>query len=474
VLVDREDITNLTTQEHVMNANRKYLALTAVIALITIGIGVFFFAGSTGSTAGGQISLSFDPEPGTYVVTATEPTGYRARDDKDGGASNNAGLTCSSVYLCIYLTATEVQDAAGNKSIVVTLAHVRPERVDELDDLWFEMTPPAAAEEETSLIEPADDDILIGEPGNDQLIDQQDDGGLDLDSSEVGDILIGDPSDDSLGNDVIFPPAPSLTQICVNTQHQPVPEQNAASGIWVRGEVYGLDGGWIFIEGPSINGGNPVEIPVNDGIFDAPLGINNYGDHDVTRFELLSNDPAANPVDLLPTLTGGPGAVFPVGPDNGPVFDNECFDFDPPVITDDTKTQPEAATELTAEEELALAMQAATTQVDMFLVDFVEDHTTNDAAGLLETLHPTVPLAFGDDTCSEYVARTTGSIAGATVLDVQLPQSIDMDTPNGAITFPEAIPFTVEFTLTDGSTVVNEANLALHDGELHWLTRCGN
>lgn len=498
-----------------MNFNRTSAALASVIALITIGIGVFFFSNGSGSTApaapsteqaitvkakdtngaalngvavqvngtgntkvasgtittGGQLSLSFDPKPGTYVVTATEPAGYRARDDKDGGASNNAGLTCSNVYLCIYLTATETQDASGTKSIVVTLAHVRPEQVSELDDLWFEMTPPGAAEEETVVEVDESDESLIGEPGRDVLV-----------GSGANDDLLGEPVDEDEANDEATTDEPvdevaldeviavGLRQVCINTQHQEVVDQNSASGIWVKGNVDGVDDGWIFVEGPTINNGNPVQIPVSNGVFDAPLGINSYGDHAVELFEVQSTDPSTTPTDLIPTLNMGPGTIFPVDSNEGPLFDTECFDFDPPAATD---VEQETAPEPTADEQAAQALTEAQAEVEMFLNGFVEDHTTTDTAGLLDTLHPAIPLAFGEDTCSEYVERTAGSITGVTVLSVELPQSIDMDTTNGPITFTDTTPFVAEFSLIDGTTMRSDANLAQHDGESHWLTRCG-
>jgi len=75
--------------------------------------------------------------------------------------------------------------------------------------------------------------------------------------------------------------------------------------------------------------------------------------------------------------------------------------------------------------------------------------------------------------CTRYVERTTGSIAGATVVEVGQIGPLEMNTPAGPIGFPESIPFTVEFTLTDGSSMTNEAHLPLHDGAVHWLTTCG-
>jgi hypothetical protein len=494
-----------------MNTNRTFAALATVTTLVTIGVGAFLFSSSTGSgntapadpttaqeititarhtnqaplggvaiqvngagktkvvsgttNRDGEIALSFDPEPGTYIVTATEPTGYRAQNDKDGKVSQKVGPMCQSVYLCIYLTATEVQDNAGNKTVVLTLTHVRKDQMSRLDDLWFEMEGPTAAEEETSFIDPADDEILIGEP-----VSETD----DTDETTAGevpsnDILQAEPVDEVTLDEVVLT---AMTKICVNAQHQPVAVPDSNSAMQVRGNVTGVDKGVIVVQGPTINNGDPVQITVENGQFDGPLGINQYGDHPIERFELQSSDPAVAPTDLISTLNMGPGTIFPVDSSEGALFETECFDFDAPA-TEATDAQPTAAPEQTADEQATQALTEAHVEVQAFLNGFVEDHTTGDAAGLIKTLHPAISLAFGADICSEYVTRTTGSITGATVLAVDLPQSINMDTPNGPITFTDAIPFTVEFSLVDGTTLVNDANLAQHDGVSHWLTRCG-
>ncbi|MDW3214830.1 MAG: hypothetical protein R8G01_12575 [Ilumatobacteraceae bacterium] len=427
-------------------------ALSGVAVRLLDATGATVTSGTTGST--GEASLSFTPKAGTYVVVADEPTGYRARDDKDGGATQVGGPPCDNVYLCIYLTVTEVQHADGTTSLTVEIEYVTPDQHGDLDDLWFEMTPPnAAGDEETSLVvdEPSDettaDETTADETADDETTD---DTGDDTDSA----------------TDEVAAGPPGLRQVCVDVRHAEVAEQNAASGIWVRGEVYGLDGGWIWVEGPTINGGEPVQVPVEDGAFETPLGINSYGEHELTRFDLQGAD-SSDPIDLLPTLDEGPGVVFPVDSDEGPVFDDECFDFDSQVDADDTADAADEQADAADERANAEA------EVEDFLIGFVDDHTTGNVDDLLATLHPSVPLAFGESVCSEYVARTAGSITGAETLSVGVPGPLDLDTPNGAITFPEAIPFTVEFTLTDGSTVTNDANLALHDGSAHWLTRCG-
>lgn len=497
-----------------MNTNRKFAALATLTTLITIGAGVFVFSNSSsGSTApadpataqevtikahdttqaplsgvavqvkdaknikvaggttrtNGEISLSFNPDPGTYIVTAIEPTGYRAQNDKDGKVSQTVGPSCQSVYLCIYLTATEVQDNAGVKTVELSLTHVRHDQIGELDDLWFEMEAPAAAEEETSFIDPADDETFIGEAGNDSLITEPGSDVL-IGSGDNDDLLRDsvDETDERVNQDILDEViVTGLSKLCLSVEHGRI-----SSDVLVSGEVDGVDDGTIFVQGPTINNGDPVQIPISDGVFDGPLGINQYGDHVVDLFEVQGSDTSVAPINLIPTINTGPGTIFPVDSNEGPIFDNECFDFDAAPI-DATDLVPTAVPEQTADEQVAEALTEARAKVQAFVDGFVEDHINADVAGLIDTLHPAVPVAFGEATCSEYVTRTTGSITGATVFTVEAPQSVDMDTPNGPITFPEAIPFTVEFSLGDGTTLVNDAHLAQHDGESHWLTRCG-
>lgn len=111
--------------------------------------------------------------------------------------------------------------------------------------------------------------------------------------------------------------------------------------------------------------------------------------------------------------------------------------------------------------------------VQGFLDGFVADHLTRDDQHLRETLHPAIPMAFGADVCGDYIGSTIGSITGAQLVSVGEVRELELATPHGPISFAEAIPFTVEFTLRDGTTVSNDAHLPIHDGGVHWLTTCG-
>lgn len=301
------------------------------------------------------------------------------------------------------------------------------------------MTPEAPSGSESATVTPAGADPAgqpdgVG-PTNDAITDSVDPA---AGPGPETDDLVDEPVVD------VDPVQPGLGRICPSVVHG-----DTSSGIWVRGEVYGLDGGWIWVEGPTINGGDPVRLPVSGGLFDGPLPITEHGNHLIERFELGSEQLDA-PIDLVPVLEQGPGVDFPVGPAEGPLFDTECFEIEPsgaPVQTPAT--------------------------VQAFLDDFVGAHRRNDVERLQSTLHPSIRLAYGDDVCTDYIQRTAGSIIAAQLLEASPLQALEMETPTGPLTFPEAIAFTVEFTLADGSTVVNDAHLPLHDGEVFWLTTCG-
>jgi hypothetical protein len=260
--------------------------------------------------------------------------------------------------------------------------------------------------------------------------------------------------------------APGLRQACFNTIHG-----DGESGIWVSGGTYGLDDGFIFIEGPTLNGGLPVEIPVSAGLFNGPLPITQFDDHTLETFDLGANPDGSDAVSVLPTLATGPGNVITVDASEGPNFDTECFDFDP------VEPAPDAAP-VESETEVAAGTpgDGATTPdqiVQEFMDSFAEQHRSGDSAALIDSLHPSVRIAFGEHVCSDYVINTTGSIAAATVSRADAPQELTLNTPDGPIIFPEAIPFTVEFTLTDGSTVVNDGHLPINGDDTYWLTMCG-
>ena len=315
------------------------------------------------------------------------------------------------------------------------------------------------------------DESLTGEPGSDVLSGASSDDLLDdeelqaiIDADALGDdydgvagAIIFDDDEaptgqerfDETAGDPERPVLPGLQSLCSSVVHG-----DASSDVWLNGKVSNLQDGWIFAEGPTFNGGEPVEIPISDGSFDASLPIVQYGDHALTLFELGWPD-APSPQNLLPTLAEGPGVIFPVGSAEGPIFDEECIEFGQEAPD---RIEPSIDAERVTNE---------------FIFGFVGDHITGDVAHLQHTLDPAIRLAYGDDVCTEYIARTAGSLTGATVIAVGTAQPLDMNTPSGPINFPEAIPFTVEFEVADGSTFVNDGHLPIRDGAPHWLTTCG-
>ncbi|MGI9643955.1 MAG: hypothetical protein ACR2O6_01435, partial [Ilumatobacteraceae bacterium] len=279
-----------------------------------------------------------------------------------------------------------------------------------------------------------DPDTIMGDAAGDELVggDGSGEGSEDVIPREEGsDILIGsDDNDDTLlgapGDDVIdgddnpadddplLGNSPTgLKRLCAEIEHSSPPgmEDTALSGVWVRGEVYGLaPGTWIWIEGPTLNGGEPTQIPVVDGFFEAPLGINSFGDHSIDRFELQFDDQP--PVDLRPAVFDAIGGeAFPVGPDEGPVFGDECFDFEPldlppfgvEVVEPETAGEPDPINPL---------------DLDTFFKLFATAHVDRDVEALWGSLHPVVPQAFGESTCRMYVDDTLGSIQSVEVVEV--------------------------------------------------------
>ena len=432
-------------------------SLSGVAVRLVDATGTTVTSGTT--DAAGQLTLTFTPAAGSYAVIADTPTGYLARDDKDGGSSHVGGPSCDNVFLCIYLTATEVRAADGSTSIVVELSDVTVDQRGDLDDLWFEMTPPAVADEEPIGSLPAADEESIGSL---PAADEESIGSL---PGADDDVLLGGSDDRLVGA--------GLASVCVNVVHRSVESQRSNSGIWVRGEVYGFDGGWIWVEGPTINGGDPVQIPVEGGLFEGPLGIDSYGDHDLTRFELQDRDPGFEPVDLLPTLADGPGTSLPVGPAEGPAFESECFDFEraaEPASAGEPAIEVPSAP---ASGDVDAALPDATDRVQEFLDGFVAAHVAGDHDSLLDTLHPAVSAAFGAETCTEYVEATTGSIRGARLIGVGDATTFVLDTPSGPVELPQVIPFAVELHLLDGSEMHADAHLSIDGDDARWLTMCG-
>ncbi len=232
-----------------MNRNRLLSTLAALLLTVGLAFGLFLALGSGSETAtaedsattnsAGEAALTFEPEPGTYLVVADEREGYTPHNDKDGEASHIRDKVCTHTKLCIYLTATQVTHADNTTSVEVEISHVTAEQKSELDDLWFEMKPNA------TVIEEEDDLISIGQ---------------DPVSIEDDDSLISTGPGEFDG-----PPEAGLSRFCADVRHTEVAEQSSPSGIWVRGSVFGLSGGWVWVEGPTINGGAPVRLPVDDG-----------------------------------------------------------------------------------------------------------------------------------------------------------------------------------------------------------------
>lgn len=327
----------------------------------------------------------------------------------------------------------------------------------------------------TPAVEPAAEPVVVDEGVDDTTL-------IPIDLFDDGPFADVDPG---LGGDVPFPPDETgdedpfddddpfatydqgLKEVCIYLDHG-----TNDSTLYFSGRTYGFETGFVFVLGSTLNSGETVQIPVTDGVFDGPVAVSRFGEHQLDTFALGVDPTGADSIDLLPTLDTGPGTIIPVGPDNGPTFDTECFDFDPVGAEADvaTETQQQAETET---QNTNASDPAPDHIVQEFMDNFAAHHRAGDSEALLDSLHPLVRLSFGEQVCTDYVNNTTGGLIEARVIETGVVQALEMNTPEGPITFPEAIPFTVEFILMDGSAVVNDAHLPINGDQAYWLTMCG-
>lgn len=325
--------------------------------------------------------------------------------------------------------------------------------------------------------DPGDDGVLIGgDPADDVLIGGDDD---ILIVGDDGSDLLDDPFGPPSDGHVLLPDEPTetgLKTLCAETKHVSPPgkEALAKSGILIDGTLYGLpEGSWIWIQGSTLDNGEGQKIPVIDGAFSAPLGINDFGAHPIEQFQLMYADPSIPPVDLLPAAQDAFGASFEVGPEEGPTLDGDggCLAFDPIIVHGDVPAgespyfgEPTAATN--GGGEMATARS--------FMEHWADAHRRGDADELFGTLHRIVPLAFGEDECRDYIAATTGSIVDAEVLDAEPIGAWEFDTPTGPMAMSQVITFDVELTTNSGDVISTEGHLPVaDDGTVSWLTTCG-
>jgi len=281
---------------------------------------------------------------------------------------------------------------------------------------------------------------------------------------------VTEPSEDVI-DDLGVPPLPERASgsICPSVQHQPV-DQRSASGIWLDGEVAGFPGGhYIWVEAPTINNGDPVSVPIVDDSFQAQLGINSYGDHPLDTLEIRDRDDRTL-VDLVPAFPGD--ALLTVGPDEGPLLDEPCFDFDLPVESAAAaggSVAEQAGGVIGDDPDDPLVPE----RVKAFFDRFAEQHADRNAEALIFTMYGPMRDAFGPGVCDEYIRSTTGSIAYADVQSVGEIQPLSIDTPQGRLDLDQTVPVAVEFETLTGDIFVNDVNLVIDGDRIYWLTRCG-
>lgn len=339
----------------------------------------------------------------------------------------------------------------------------------------------------------ADDDIIIGGGGGDDL----------LTGGNAADELLGDPGGDVLiggdtpfGDDDILLGAPDdpfpdvtdafggrppgtadafgsgLATACASSDHT-LPDDSGIdrpTGILVEGELYGFPPGtWVWIQGPTLDGGEGRAIPIDHDGFGGYVGIDTYGDHEIKVFEVRNPDPTIPPFDLLPFLEAGPGTTLSVGPEEEPLFGDGCVTIPPLPAPDDPSASGSDAAGI---DDPAQAFNPFA-YADTFLQEFVDAHRRDDLDHLRDTLHPAVAELFGTERCERYLAATLGSIDTVYVNTATYPESFDLESPTGTASFDNVIRAEVVFATPTDVGIENVIHLPILDGEPTWLTRCG-
>ncbi len=138
----------------------------------------------------------------------------------------------------------------------------------------------------------------------------------------------------------------------------------------------------------------------------------------------------------------------------------------------DDQIEPEQVLEATVP--ALVPVRDIETEIALFISSFSEAHTNGDLSYLLETLHPSIYEAFGEQACIDYTEATIGSITDMTSLGAgpELPFTL----PAGAeqLTFEHSYSVAAQWTETPTDTTnVVTFHVVDTDGTLAWLTTCG-
>ena len=144
------------------------------------------------------------------------------------------------------------------------------------------------------------------------------------------------------------------------------------------------------------------------------------------------------------------------------------------------RTAPAEATTATPEPEPAPAVPETGPSDHEIVVQFVAEfdaaHRAQDLTYLLDSIHPSIPRAFGMSECRAYIEATAGSITDMTVISVGERTTYRLPSPDGAVVFEDAIPVEASWTVAHSGEVQSftfHLAPAAGRGGFGWLTQCG-
>ncbi|MDH4169810.1 MAG: hypothetical protein OEW42_09500 [Acidimicrobiia bacterium] len=115
---------------------------------------------------------------------------------------------------------------------------------------------------------------------------------------------------------------------------------------------------------------------------------------------------------------------------------------------------------------------AVTESVRTFLAEFARAQQGPETDALFASLHPVAVDGFGEEVCRAHLRATVGQVPALDVVGVQAVVGYRYQRPGGSDPLDEV--YVVEATVPLAGSPTWRFNLAALDGELRWLSWCGN
>ena len=113
-------------------------------------------------------------------------------------------------------------------------------------------------------------------------------------------------------------------------------------------------------------------------------------------------------------------------------------------------------------------------QVEDFVTAFARAHADRDAETLIASLHPVVIAGYGEEICRAHVTATVGSLPPLEIVAVSPVVGYRFQRPGEEDFLTGVVAVDARATLDDGRTEPWRFNLVVDDGDVSWLSWCGN